>query len=494
MKSRTSHTRTILSALALMLALTTALPAFAGVELNAIELTKGKSMVLDSVQPIKRVSVADPETATIMLLSPNQIYLTGVKPGTTNLTLWGFDGRVSKVYDVSVSPDVSQLKEMLHRILPDERNIRVIAAGESITMSGTVKSSSNVSTALELAELYAPEKVTNLMNVGGVHQVMLEVKIAEMNRNVMERIGIDLSYYFNGNFAFTLLNDMFQLDNMNGPLPLANDAAINSGATFRREWMSRINPSRNGMFRFNTGQATWTGFLDVLKENGLVKVLAEPTLICRSGEEAQFLAGGEIPVPIPQGLGSVAIEYKPYGVALKFQPTVLSGDRISLKVFPEVSELDFSNAITLSGFEIPAITSRRTTTTVELGSGQSFAIAGLVRDQVRETIKKYPGLGDIPMLGALFRSSEFQKNESELVIIVTPHLAKPMKVVDGSLPTDHYHEPTEMEFFLMGKMEGKAPKQAASVKPVAQKVVPGSKTPPATGMEGNFGHILPGQE
>ncbi|BBD08121.1 type II and III secretion system protein family protein [Desulfovibrio ferrophilus] len=454
---------------------------------ESIELTKSKSMVLNSQIPIKRLSVADPEIAEILLLSPNQIYLTGKAPGATNLTLWGHDGRVSHIYDISVTPDIAQLKQMLHRVLPDERNLKVMAAGESITLSGVVSSTGNLSTALDLAELYAPEKVTNLMSVGGVHQVMLEVKVAEMHRNVLERLGVDLAFASNGNLAYTLLNNLISLDNQN---PALTGGTNTPGLLYNTETTTAIG-------RTAIGSTNITGFLDVLKQNGLVKVLAEPTLICRSGEEAQFLAGGEIPVPIPQGLGTVAIEYKPYGVALAFTPVVLSQGRISLKVFPEVSELDYANALNISGFTIPALTSRRASTTVELGDGQSFAIAGLLQDEIREDIKKYPGLGDIPILGTLFRSSNFQKSETELVIIVTPHLAKPMEVVDGSLPTDHFVEPSELEFFIYGKMEGErdpdlpAPAKT-SVRPASTVPAAGGATPsgPDAGMEGDFGHIL----
>ncbi|WP_461211315.1 type II and III secretion system protein family protein [Desulfocurvus sp. DL9XJH121] len=442
---------------------------------SSIRLTVGKSMVLDSSEAIRRISVADPETADILLISPHQVYLTGKRPGATNLTLWGDGERVSRIYDVNVSPDVARLKEMLHRVLPGEKNIKVMAAGEAITLSGTVTSTTSLGTAVDLAELYAPDKVANLLSVGGVHQVMLEVKVAEMNRFVVEHLGIDLAYSSGESFVFSLLNDLFSLDSENGVLGVAGSSI-------------KISPARNGLFSMGSGQTTLTGFLDVLKQNGLAKVLAEPTLVCRSGEEAKFLAGGEIPVPEPQALGTVSVRYKPYGVALAFTPMVLSEERISLQVFPEVSELDYTNAIDLDGFSVPAITSRRTSTTVELGDGQSFAIAGLLQNQVREDVKKYPVLGDIPILGTLFRSSEYQKNESELVIIVTPHLAKPMEMAQGSLPTDHFKEPNELDFFLFGKMEGDADESTPppSIRPAAAR----QGQSPATGMDGEFGHIL----
>ena len=446
---------------------------------------RGKSQVVNLPFAAGRVAISDPEVASILLLSPTQVYVTAKENGVATLSVWNGRKRLSGVYDIRVTPDLAHLKEMLHNIMPTERNISIMGNGNNITLAGTVSSAVNLTTAAQMAETFAPKNVTNLLSVGGVHQVMLEVRIAEMQRNVMERLGIDLSYYWNGNFAFTMLNNLFKLDNQGGPLPLARTGAQGNVA---------ISPQRTGMFRGSQGLTSITGFLDVLKQNGLVKVLAEPTLVCRSGEDAQFLAGGEIPVPVPQGLGTVAIEYKEYGVSLVFSPTVLDGDRISLKVFPEVSELDYGNAINISGFSVPGITSRRASTLVELRSGQSFAIAGLLRDEVRENIKKYPGLGDIPVLGTLFRSSQFQKSETELVIIVTPHLAKPLDPENISLPTDQFVEPTELEFFFHGKMEGERKKEnAASIKPVTSEAEAGTPQKADIGMDGAFGHIIPKQ-
>lgn len=449
----------------------------------SIEMSAGRSQVITLDRDAGRVAVADPAVADILLLSPRQIYVTAKAPGLTNITTWS-GNQVALVMDLVVSPDVTRLKELLHRMLPAEQGIRVMAAHDALTISGTVTSAKAMATALDLARLFAPagdtDKVVNLMGVGGSHQVLLEVKVAEMSRSVMERLGIDLSYFSGGQFAYTLLNNLFTLDGQ-GPLALDpwGDTAASAGAM-------TINPSRNGMFRLHRGSAVITGFLDMLKQNGLVKILAEPTLICRSGEDAQFLAGGEIPIPVPQGLGATAIEYKPFGVALSFTPVVLDNNRISLKVFPEVSELDYSNAVTFSGFTIPAITSRRASTTVELGDGQSFAVAGLLKDNVRENVDKYPVLGDIPILGALFSSKEFQKAKTELVIIITPHLAKPLDMAAQSLPTDDFIEPSEAEFFLFGRMEGKA-SEAAPVRRASTTDTEG----PASGLDGAFGHDRP---
>jgi pilus assembly protein CpaC len=216
-----------------------------------------------------------------------------------------------------------------------------------------------------------------------------------------------------------------------------------------------------------------------LKEEGLLKVLAEPTLITLSGKAANFLAGGEFPVPVPQssaaGGTTITIEYKPFGVGLNFTPTVLSNKKINMLVAPEVSELDFSNALTTSGFVVPAITTRRVSTVIELADGQSFAIAGLLKDDVREIVSKFPLLGSIPVLGALFRSTSFRKNETELIVIVTPHLVKPLDMAKQTMPTDQYVEPNDFEFYLLGSLEGMG------------KVEPTK----GSGLEGNFGHIVP---
>jgi pilus assembly protein CpaC len=221
-----------------------------------------------------------------------------------------------------------------------------------------------------------------------------------------------------------------------------------------------------------------------LKEQGLVKVLAEPTLIALSGQEAKFLAGGEFPIPVPQGDDTITIDFKEFGVSLKFIPNVLSSEKINMKIAPEVSELDFTNSVNLSGFIVPSITTRRVATNIELADGQSFAIAGLLKENVREIVSKFPVLGDIPVLGTLFRSSSFQKNETELVVIVTPHLVKPLDMKKQTLPTDQYIEPDDLDFYLLGNIEGKGKTETEeSPAPVNMKK--------EGGMEGDFGNITP---
>jgi pilus assembly protein CpaC len=435
----------------------------AQLETRRIELVSGKSIVLRAETPVKRISIANPEIADFNLLSPTEIYLTGKAAGTTNLTMWQ-DGRITAVYDLVVSYDVSRLKQQMQELLPAEQDLRMAAVNDSITLSGKVTSAAALNQALSLAKAHAPEgKVTNLVEVGGVHQVMLEVRVAEMSKTLTRRLGINL--FFNTENAQFGVSTLGSLASLVKP----SDAHFLTGPL---GWQA--SPAVNALFRFNQGENTWTGLVDALKEDGLIKVLAEPNLITLSGQTATFLAGGEFPVPVPQGLGTVAIEYKAFGVALNFTPVVLSKDKIGIKVSPEVSDLDFTTALTLQGFVIPGIRTRRASTTIELGDGKSFAIAGLLRDNVRTVVSKFPLLGDIPILGMLFQSKEFQKEETELVIIVTPHLVKPLDMAKQTLPTDFYVEPNDAEFYLMGKMVG-------SGSPKAKKGA----------MEGDFGHSMP---
>lgn len=438
-----------------------------------INLVVGKSVIMRSPRPIKRVSLASPEIAEFVLLSPDQIYLIGKVPGITNVTLWE-DNKVTAIYDLEVSPDISRLKEKLHEILPDETDLRVIATHESIALSGTISSTANLSRTLALAKAYAPNnKVINLVQVGGVHQVMLEVKVAEVSRSLVKRLGFNFNIFGRDGLGVNLLGNLTQLED------LAGLAA--AGAPFE----IGVGPAVSALFQFQKWGVTATGFIDALKEDGLVKILAEPTLIALSGQTAEFLAGGEFPVPVPQGLGTVGIDYKTFGVGVNFTPTVLSNNKISIKVAPEASDLDFSTAVLLEGYAVPGITTRRASTVIELADGQSFAIAGLLRENIREIISKFPLLGSIPILGALFRSSSFQKNETELIIIVTPHLVKPLDLAKQSLPTDAFIEPNDVQFFLWGILQGRKKKKSSGHKPSL------SYLDKKGGLEGEFGHTIP---
>jgi len=471
---------------------------------SQISLITGKSAVIQCQEPIKRISIAAPEVADATALSPKQIYITGKSAGLTNLLLWDTQDRVRAV-EVEVSPDISRLKEKLHEMFPDEENIKVTTSNNKIVLSGTVSSLSRMTQVLAIAEPFAvcpkeeKEKggtqvfvstegaggqgaeaectnMTNLLEIGGVQQVMLEVRVSEIQRSLAKRLGINFNYVTeSGKMGVSILKSLTHPQDLPGFDPFTSGTINPSGIG------TTLSPNINGVLRFSSNDTTWYTFIDALKENGLIKVLAEPTLLTLSGQSANFLAGGEFPIPVPQGFQTVTIDYKQFGVGLSFTPTVLSNGHINMKVAPEVSDLDFTTAVTLGGLVIPGLTTRRVSTTIELADGQSFAIAGLLRDNVREIVTKFPVLGDIPILGALFRSSEFQKNETELVVIVTPRLVKPLDPSEQTLPTDEFIEPDDLEFYLGGKLEGKAEPKTQNPEARLSSGKP----------EGKFGYIIP---
>lgn len=440
---------------------------FAVVAPQTLDLAVGKSLVVSAPSNVGRVSIVDPEVVGMVMVDPRTAYLTGKKSGSTALNFWDKSEKLLRMYDVNVTTDAAPLKSALQRVLP-ESEVQVVAAKDTLTLAGMVKSPEHASRAVALAEAYAPGKVVNLMQVGGVQEVMLEVKIAEVSKSVLKRLGVNLAYInsgslLNGEVFYTFLNGLTGFDEQ-GRFRLSNN--VNSAFTFRN------------------GNASWSGFIDALKENGMVKMLAEPNLICLSGKTSNFLAGGEIPIPVPQGLGTTAIEFKEFGVGLEFKPLVLDDKRISIEVRPEISELDYANAIVMSGLTIPALTTRRAYTSVELASGQSFAIAGLVKDSMRETSSKFPGLGEVPVLGALFSSKAFQKNLTELVIIVTPRLVKPMQNSDVVLPTELIVEPDDFEFYVLGLTEGRDKSRLRTTRNSGPAQVEGA----VSGFDGKMGH------
>jgi pilus assembly protein CpaC len=457
-----------------------------------LRLRVGSSKVIRTPFPVTRVSVGNPDIADIVVISDREIYVNAISPGVTNLTLWG-KSRFSSTA-VTVELDVSLLKEKLHQILPKEK-IGVEAAGISIVLSGEVSSPAAQQTAITVAEGFLGIKsggggavedpkanqttviqggdkggspgaggqgkdkgrVINLMHVGGVQQVMVEVRVAEIQRDLGRQIGINFGASDRqGNFGVSFLNRLTSLNSFSRGFGATSlDVAVSSAIQAMAGWQ--------------TGTWLWTSFFNVLKQQGLGRILAEPNLVATSGQEASFLAGGEFPVPVPQpGAGGsvVTIEWKKFGVGLVFTPVVLDGGKIALKVSPEVSELDFTTApVIISGLQIPGLRVRRTSTHVEVKDGQTFAIAGLLSDTHRNIINKYPILGDIPILGVLFRSSNYQKNETELVILVTPRLVKPLTNTAIRLPTDKYVDPNDYEAYLLGALEGRTKKNPASPPP-----------------------------
>jgi pilus assembly protein CpaC len=430
---------------------------------QSLRLKVGQSKVLRLPFTITRISVANPEVADIILTSPREVYVNGISPGVTNLSVWGRTSFSSA--RVTVEADVSQLKENLAQVLPKER-IGVVAADESVVLSGEVSGPVAQQTAINLAASYVggkKDKVINLLNVGGVQQVMCEVRVAEISRSVGRRIGINFAILDRQGHAFgvSLLNNLIGVEDFTRSFfGTSFDLGLSTGLTAIAGW--------------RTGSVLWTMFFDALKQQGLGRILAEPNLVTTSGQEASFLAGGEFPVPVPQQFQTITIEYKKFGVGLNFTPVVLDDDMIAMKVAPEVSELDFSQgvAFTAAGFVVPGLRVRRLATHVEVKDGQTFALAGLLSDNSRNIINKFPVLGSIPVLGTLFRSSNFQKSETELVVLVTPHLVKPMAQGVARLPTDAYVEPNDMEFYLLGCLEGKKKKAPPSPPPQQPQPVP----------------------
>ena len=443
-----------------------------------LTLVTGKSTLLRLDAPIDRISLGNPLVADVTIISPRELYLLGKTFGSTNVILWRKGGQTC-AFDVVVNIDTSPLQDKLAQLLPNEKGIRVTAAADSVVLSGMVSSAARVQNAVEIAESYvrninkglvvpagagdtkpqtsnslvvqqggggatiatvslAGARVINLLTVSSAQQVMLEVKVAEVSRALLDKLGAQFNWSGNsGGWIYSILTGF-----------LTNSAgAVGPGAVGPRF----VGPP-------NTYPRSFS--FDAAKQDGLIKILAEPTIMAISGQEGSFLAGGKIFIPKTNPkTGEIAMEEKEFGVGLKFTPTVLDGGLIHLKVAPEVSELSQTGTTftTVSGATtvLPSFTTRRAETTVQLYDGQSFAIAGLIKNNVTETVRRFPILGEVPILGALFRSSEFQSDKTELMFLVTPRLVKPLSQ-DVVLPTDSFTPPTRGEFLLEGKMEGSA--------------------------------------
>jgi pilus assembly protein CpaC len=453
----------------------------------SMTLLVGKSTLLRLQDTIDRISVGNPVIADVTLISKREIYLLGKALGTTNVIIWSNAGQAT-VIDVAVNADLTPLESELKLLLPDEKDISVVSASGSIVLRGTVADAVKADQAVALAEAWrarltrdlvlpiqtgqgattisvgggssvrdsvaaAGPRIINMLKVRDAQQVMLEVKVAEVSKTVLERIGVTVSQIgSSGNTTFAFLSQSNFLNQLLGATSL-----------------TRAN-------LFDALQ------IDAQKDDGLVKMLAQPTIMAISGQEASFRAGGKIFIPVARennisGGTTITLEEKEFGVGVKFKPTVLDGGRISLKVAPEVSELNSTgNPFTTVGgvtSVLPSFTVRRAETTVQLNDGQSFMIAGLVKNDVAETVNRFPGLGEIPILGALFRSSEFQSDKTELMFVVTPRLVHPLPP-GYALPTDAFIEPTRSEFFLEGRMEGRrSPTPSGTTAPAASPATAG---------------------
>jgi pilus assembly protein CpaC len=407
-----------------------------------LSLEMGQNRLLVLSEPIARVSVADPKIADMKVITPTQLLLTARGVGSTDLTLWNKKDE-PLVLALLVSRNLEALRKQLKDLFPGE-NINVSAAGDLVVLSGEATDMRVPERAAEVAQLHA-EKVANLMRVSGNQQVQLEVKFAEVSRTALRSMGLNL---FHRDLAGQLVAGVASPSTAPGQFL----AVPGSGSSSVPDIYPPATGGGFSLFFSGLANFPFSAILSLLEQNGLSKTLAEPTLVAMSGQDAKFLAGGEFPIPVSAGLGAVGIQWKKFGIILNFTPTVVSEGFLHLKLQTEVSDIDASRTVTVGGFSVPGLISRQSETTVRLSDGQSFAIAGLLSDQVRSQISKIPVLGDIPILGALFRSVDYRRQESELIVVITARLTKPVAPHDlPALPTDdEQNDPSDFELFLMG--------------------------------------------
>ena len=399
---------------------------------STILVSLNRAVVVESDVPFAELSIANPGIADIATLSNTSIYLLGKAPGGTTMTLLRGEGSLIASVEVLVTADLGEFKGLLREILPSEP-IEVRAANDGIVLSGQVSSAAKLDRALQLAERYAPGRVSNLMVVGGTQQVMLKVRFAEMQRSVSKSLTGSLG--------------------LRGTVGQASGVTVVEGATNSLMTNAAVQ-ARNGFIQtsFGVGNLQMQIALEALEAKGLVRTLAEPTLTALSGQKAKFLAGGEYPIPVVDVDRNVTITYKPFGVELNFVPRVVDGDQINLNLTAAVSSIDTNITVSNGGYALNAFKRRETSTTLEMRDGESLAIAGLLQDDFRDSANQVPWLGDLPILGALFRSASYARQQSELVIIITPHLVNPIRGDAFVLPTDRIRLPSETDLFLFGKV------------------------------------------
>jgi pilus assembly protein CpaC len=474
-----------------------------GVHAGELDVPINKSQVLRTDRPYSKALIGNPEIADIIPISDSSVYVLGKKAGTTSLTLYDRSSRLLAVLDVVVGPDVITLKRQLSELMPGD-DIAARMANDSVVLEGTVSSAAGADRAVQIAETYAPGKVVNLLSLGSAQQVMLEVRFSEVKRSALKQIG--LNWDVNGNNLTGLTGggagvvpttrtittvDGGTTTTTSGPGP---GQAVHSAITDTFGILAKTFSGLGANFRVQ---------LDALERKGAVTTLAEPTLIALSGETASFLAGGEFPVPTVQSSGgggqggntAITVEWKPFGVSLAFTPTVLADGVINMVVAPEVSSIDPTASIVVNNLTIPGLQTRRAKTVVEIRDGESFALAGLLRKDFQDTIRQVPFLGSLPIIGTLFRSTGFQHEETELVIVVTPHLVRPVRAGALKVPTDRVGPPHEADLFLNGRTDTGVPPAATPfvtpAPPPPPPVSPGgtAQKKPA-GFEKDYGHVL----
>jgi pilus assembly protein CpaC len=441
-----------------------------------IALDTDSAQLIQLSEPAKTVFVANPDIADIQVPNPTSILVYGKKIGATTVFAISETG-ITTSYSIRVNRPTNELLAALRREVPSAR-VTVTTAPDGITLSGHAGSPSDAEKLKAVAKQFLDEKQSLNFEVAvdAATQVTLRVRVAEVSRNTSQVLGVNLGALLNNrSIAVGLLTGRAPMSAVFGDFVRAtsNSAVGSTSNTFG---------SIGFGYQGNGGQVNASALIDALDQQGLATILAEPNLTATSGETANFLAGGEFPIPVPQGNQTVTIDYKRYGVSVDFTPTVLDGNRISIKVRPEVSQLTAVGGLQLNGVSIPALTVRRVDTTVELGSGESFAIAGLFQNNGTNQLQALPGLGEVPVLGALFRSTTFQRDESELVIIVTPFVVRPVsRAADLHVPTEGFQFSSDIERILMGRVSAARP-QASAPTSAAQ--------PPAPRLQGQAGFML----
>jgi pilus assembly protein CpaC len=431
---------------------------FGGIKKTSeVRLSIGKSQIIYSQQPLDQVVIGNPAIADIKLLSSRQVLILGNKPGHTNLVFRDKNRSLISLMDVVVGYDLEGIKRKLYEVMPQEELIQVRGANDAVMLSGEISSAQALDTAISIAASYVPrDKVINMMQVGGGQQVMLEVKIAEIARDATREFGIGLS-----------------ASHVDGSLTYAYSQGVLATTG------SVLGAAGGALDVVDVGGSlvdSLTANLRLLEGKNLAKTLAEPNLVAMSGQEASFLAGGEFPYQVVTTSDTIAgIEFKEFGVGLKFTPTVLNSEKINLKFSTEVSTV-----VTTSS--PPSLSTRRTSTTIEMADGQGFAVAGLLQSDMQNAADQLPGLGDIPILGALFRSSRFKRQETELVVIVTPRLVKPVPAGTLVAPTDNFIPPSWLDQYLLGNLQGAKNRVSSSDQDAAKS------QQDDRGLEGQYGH------
>ena len=431
-------------------------PAAAQPRQITVEVSSGR--LISFPRPARGVFIADPTIADVQVPSNKSVIVFGRKPGRTTLIALDDQDQQLASIQVVVRYELTDLQQLVRQEVPNG-NIEVLNTPSGIVLSGTVPDPDDAEKAKSVAQRFIGEKeeIVNRLKISTSMQVNLRLRVAEVGRTVTKQLGI------NWNTAISTGNMTFGLFTGRTPLTSTVINPVTGGETTtltRATPLAGASTPNSSTFNFTTNRYAVSSVIDALAEEGLITVLAEPNLTAISGETASFLAGGEFPVPVSQTaatsgtlIPTITIQFKPFGVSLDFVPTVLSSDRISLKVRPEVSDLSDRGAITTGGLTIPALSVRRAETTVELGSGESFAIAGLIQNNQNNDISKYPGLGDIPILGTLFRSTRFQRNETELVIIVTPYVVRPVGSTKAlRAPTDGLEPASDLERIFLDRL------------------------------------------